>query len=462
MARIGDYIQPGLNSYDPSPYLQAQGNATRTIGTGIANAVGDFGDVLKEQREKKNEVKANSKLIESYMTLFPDSAKSLEGIKNALADEDAPISERHAIAKTTGDLIGAYLDKSRSDALMGIQVQQLAQSERSIGLDERRVQLAEALPKRQEDAALSQAAFENESMLNESMSRGLALAEVEKTIPNLPDMTASGDLISKFIQQGDGKAALKAVEAREKILAPYLGPQTLNPTKIGGMDTEGNPIQIDALISPQGAVFDIQGQPLNGATDTGANGSAGVLPPKIGVTPSGSRPTPQTPAQAKLDELKVREMEGQIQGQAAALDKQTDMKGAAKASAEGALQLIDKLRRHPGFEGAVGMSLTPGFMPATDRKGAEAIVEQLKGQAFLNAIQQLRGLGALSDAEGAKLQQAAARLDTNQSEKDFKVALSDYEGIIKDAVKRLGGDSPASGPTESDAAARLRALRTPK
>lgn len=143
MARIGDYIQPSLNQYDPTPYLNAQGAATRTIGAGVANAVGDFGDVLKEQREKEAEIKASSKMIESYMNLYPDAAAALEPVKNALADKDSRVSDRYAVAKQSSTLIGDYLKEKDRAAQLGIQKEQLAIDDRGMDMREQDHNLAQ-------------------------------------------------------------------------------------------------------------------------------------------------------------------------------------------------------------------------------------------------------------------------------------------------------------------------------
>lgn len=179
----------------------------------------------------------------------------------------------------------------------------------------------------------------------------------------------------------------------------------------------------------------------------------------VRITPGAAKGTAtvKTPTEQALDEARLKKLDAEVANKDADLDKQKDAKATAKASAENALMLIEQLRKHPGFKGAVGMSITPGWLPATDRKGAEAIINQLKGQAFLTAIQQLRGLGALSDAEGAKLQQAAVRLDASQSEKDFNTALSDYEQQIKEAMGRLGGATETANPAKSYSE-RLRAM----
>lgn len=464
--RIGDSIQAGLNTYDPSPYLNAQARATSSIGSGIAGAVNNFGDILKDQREKKNETKAQSKLIESYMTLFPDSANALAPIKDALMDEDTPISERHAIAKNTGELISSYLDKSRSDALLGLQVKQL-------GLDERRVRIAEEAPERERQAARSTGDAKNAQDLNEAISKFSAISEAELPAGDkIPQMKGTADLIMKFIGDENGPAALNAVDAYSKIRLPqiekYLTPETKQHLTLGGVDASGQPINIDAFMTPSGSLSDVQGNPLNdgGAlpprNDAGAPPQGNRVPPlpTIGVRPAATPAAPKTPTEVAIEEEHLRDLQARTANREIQAEKENSTRQAALQNAQGAVALIDTLEKHPGFGGAVGASLTPGFLPATDRKGAEAIIDQLKGQAFLNSIQQLRGMGALSDAEGAKLQQAAARLNPNQSEKDFKIALEEYKSVVKSGIERLKktlGDTTESAPAvDQSASDRLR------
>jgi hypothetical protein len=169
----------------------------------------------------------------------------------------------------------------------------------------------------------------------------------------------------------------------------------------------------------------------------------------------------------------LRLAEQEVKTAESAVAKEQSTKQASLANAEDAVKLIETLKTHPGFEAAVGSGFSKTVLRqddpirGTERAGAVAIIDQLKGQAFLNAIQQLRGLGALSDAEGAKLQQAAARLDPNQSEKDFNAALNEYKTMIQAGIERAkagqlapGVQPPAENPTIK-ATSTLRSLKPP-
>jgi hypothetical protein len=117
------------------------------------------------------------------------------------------------------------------------------------------------------------------------------------------------------------------------------------------------------------------------------------------------------------------------------------------ANADTALKGIADLRTSDGLDWGTGASsmLT---VPGTAAYGFATQVDQLKGGAFLTAIQQLQGMGALSNAEGATSTAAIARLDRAQSKEDFLKALDDYEAIVKAgrarAEARLTGGAPAS------------------
>lgn len=123
MARIGDYIQPGLNHYDPSPYLAAQANATRTIGAGISDAIGNFSDAMDERKKKKESIKVSSELLDAYATLNPQHAETFASYRDKLKDEEIPLSERAAMGDQIGALIGMDQERQKRDT----QISQFAQ-----------------------------------------------------------------------------------------------------------------------------------------------------------------------------------------------------------------------------------------------------------------------------------------------------------------------------------------------
>lgn len=70
-----------------------------------------------------------------------------------------------------------------------------------------------------------------------------------------------------------------------------------------------------------------------------------------------------------------------------------------------------------------------------DARRFEGDLETLKSQQFLTNIQAMRGMGALSNAEGAKVEQAVANLDLKGSEATIKKQLSIIFGSLQQLEK---------------------------
>lgn len=101
------------------------------------------------------------------------------------------------------------------------------------------------------------------------------------------------------------------------------------------------------------------------------------------------------------------------------------------------IQLIDNILASPGFEAAVGpiSSQLPTVSGST--KDVETMIDQVKGIAFLDSIQEMRGLGALSNMEGEFATKAAARMQTAQSEQGFRDAAEDFKAIMRQGLARM-------------------------
>ena len=94
---------------------------------------------------------------------------------------------------------------------------------------------------------------------------------------------------------------------------------------------------------------------------------------------------------------------------------------------------------HPGFENAVGTTWKPGFrfIPGTDAADFQALFDQVKGSAFLEAFNVLKGAGAITETEGAKATAARTRMSTAQSETEFVKAARDYQDVIRRGVETM-------------------------
>lgn len=121
-----------------------------------------------------------------------------------------------------------------------------------------------------------------------------------------------------------------------------------------------------------------------------------------------------------------------------------EAQGKAIAAAPGDLQagmnakdLITQLKTDPNRERGTGWSGWLGnSIPSTAGYDYQNKVDQAKSGAFLTAIQQMRGLGSLSNAEGGAATAAVTRMNTATSEDAFVEALNDYEKIIDQGIAR--------------------------
>lgn len=96
---------------------------------------------------------------------------------------------------------------------------------------------------------------------------------------------------------------------------------------------------------------------------------------------------------------------------------------------------------HPGRKGATGTWNVGRMVPGTDAADFAAEVETLKAQTFLPMVQQLRGMGALSNAEGEKLNAAVGALRFDMSEKAFNESLGRIRDQFGSALGRAGIDT---------------------
>lgn len=93
-------------------------------------------------------------------------------------------------------------------------------------------------------------------------------------------------------------------------------------------------------------------------------------------------------------------------------------------------QLSD-LANHPGFSNAFGFGGEQlSSIPGTPAFGAASLLDQVKGSAFLNAIPQMKGLGALSDAEGRAITQSVTRLNQGLGDEEAKQEIAKMRRII--------------------------------
>lgn len=106
------------------------------------------------------------------------------------------------------------------------------------------------------------------------------------------------------------------------------------------------------------------------------------------------------------------------------------------------INTVDRALNHPGLESAVGAGSAFPTLPGSDAADFEAILDTLQSQQFLTAVEQMRGLGALSENEGKKLSSAAGSLSLSMSDKQMKEELARIQDTLQSAKRKLEGRRP--------------------
>jgi hypothetical protein len=125
--------------------------------------------------------------------------------------------------------------------------------------------------------------------------------------------------------------------------------------------------------------------------------------------------------------------------------KQQDIGNASQDAIDAttnALGTVTALMNHPGLSKGTGTGASVmSFFNSTDGNDFRKMVDTLKSQQFLSSIKNMKGLGALSDAEGQRITNAIANLDPDQSTQQFKNAL----GVVKNTLEKAQSRTLSQG-----------------
>lgn len=156
--------------------------------------------------------------------------------------------------------------------------------------------------------------------------------------------------------------------------------------------------------------------------------------------------------QRQLLEQKIEDLKLKAEEKQATLQSQAQGKVAAFDSA---IETLDVLAKHPGKKDVVG-ALSGGLIsmvPGTNAAGFASQLETFKAQTFIPQVAALKGMGALSNAEGQKLTAAVGALDPKMKQSEFDSQISkiktELEAAKQRAMKLPGmpkqAETPASG-----------------
>jgi len=139
--------------------------------------------------------------------------------------------------------------------------------------------------------------------------------------------------------------------------------------------------------------------------------------------------------QRQLIEQRIQDLQVKADEKQATLQSQAQGKVAAFDSA---LDTLNVISTHPGKKSVVG-ALTGGvasMIPGTDAAGFASQLETFKAQTFIPQVAALKGMGALSDAEGKKLTAAVGALDPKMKQKEFDAQVVKIKTSLEEAKQR--------------------------
>lgn len=120
---------------------------------------------------------------------------------------------------------------------------------------------------------------------------------------------------------------------------------------------------------------------------------------------------------------------------------------------------VDRVARHPGLPKAVGVKAYLPSIKGGDAANFEALLETLKGKAFLTQFNKLRGAGQITEIEGKKATDALTNLSIDQNEKQFRenldIVLKYMEQNRALLQKKAKGDFSGSDKPPMEGAVRL-------
>ncbi|HHX9846657.1 TPA: phage DNA ejection protein [Salmonella bongori] len=126
--------------------------------------------------------------------------------------------------------------------------------------------------------------------------------------------------------------------------------------------------------------------------------------------------------QIKLDELKQKQADVRQKAEIAKADRQAAAQVAVDTFST-ALDSLGEIEKSPGLSKAVGVRSAFPTVPGSDAANFEARLDTFKAQTFLPMVASLKGMGALSDAEGKKLSDAVGALSPKMSEDAFRSSI---------------------------------------
>lgn len=208
-----------------------------------------------------------------------------------------------------------------------------------------------------------------------------------------------GDQTQRRGQDMTQEATLRGQDMTQQ--TAFRGQDITADTSRYGQDQQNYRTQVTTDAANQRTQAQIDAKQQRGQVIKGAGGYF-VVDPTTGTAVPVTADGQQVSTPDRFAEKPEDRMERQINTGKAAQAAQ----GAARAA-----QAAADLMKHVGLNAGTGITSAFGLIPSTEAKAFRTDLENLKAQLFLPAVQAMKGLGALTNIEGEKVQASIENLD---------------------------------------------------
>lgn len=351
-------------------------------------------------------------------------------------------------AAMQAELASASRDVSKIPGLM-VRYPQLAEKlkvgrdamteEQQRGLLAHSSEVAAALASGRPDVAVSALKTRAQALRNSGDERGAKAAEDAATWAETdPDSLLSATAIGLTSLNGGDKVVKSIIDMATERRAAAKAPAELRTAEAGASKAEADAktAGVTAQFAESNAVKDLEKKGWD----------IRALQEDIDIKKQANRIAAMNAQTARLNSDTQRQELGlKIREATQKLDSTIRDKAAAAESGAGAidnmLNTIERIKLNPRLNDVVGG--IEGRIPGVRDESVDAIalIETLGSQAFLAQIPNIKGMGALSNAEGEKLQSALQNLSRKQSETQFRANLDEASRLLKKGRETLAKSS---------------------
>lgn len=415
---IGEGYNPALDIQDFSPYLRRNEQVRGEIADSIKNAGNMMVDYAKERKDLDAKVKSGDFMLKYAEMQYPDQKEQFAALRNEMANPELSKHEQAAMADSITNMIalGTANDRYKQEYNMRSQEFALRQREAGEMSTARNFDIATAKNKQEAEKIVDQTIGPVKLQAAIDMMKKVA-PERLKTMPNIEAM--SPEMQSQI---ADAMVLTLPKKQQEIFMEKYPVPGGTLPATYNPTTGKATPISLDLPLPP----MDTQ--------------DGEVLPPKPGTETTTYQGLPiipdVSPQEQELKNLEIQKAKQEIQtGETAKTDKSLAA-GAAVAKSQRMASLLDQLDKHPGFSGLFGFGMGARMVPGTDAAGAETLFKQIDAMGFIEAIKDMKGMGALSNAEGEKVSAALVGMDPKMPEKEARAKILEIKDQIQIGIQR--------------------------